>query len=56
MKILIIGSAGSLLVNFRLSLMRFLLERGHEVHAIASNDAGVEETLQKTGLCFIPFL
>jgi len=54
MKILIIGSAGSLLVNFRLSLMRFLLARGYEVHAIASNDAGVEETLQKNGIVFHP--
>lgn len=51
-RIVIIGSEGSLLVNFRLSFMKLLLEKGYEVHAIASDQPGVRDVLQECGVHF----
>ncbi len=53
-KIVIIGSAGSLLVNFRFSFMKELIAQGYEVHAIASDDAGVDQRLSQEGVIFHP--
>lgn len=55
-RIVVIGSCGISLLNFRLQLLQEMQKKNYEVHAIASDNKQVADTLASLGIKFYPIL
>ncbi len=51
-RILVIGGEGYSLINFRLPLLQAMVDKGYEVHAIATGDEETARKLQGAGIFF----